>query len=111
MTDLTTIRRLPKDGFLRLRQIIGDSACDRKEQVRRNEDPEPPLIPVSKTTWYKWIKAKRAPEPIKLGPFTSAWRVKDILALISSLDVDPLCQRLTTARRIHEARGKNENVN
>jgi predicted DNA-binding transcriptional regulator AlpA len=57
---------LPATGFLRLPAIIAPHG----------------LIPVSKSTWWAGIKAGRYPAPIKLGPNISAWRVKDIQALI-----------------------------
>lgn len=70
---------LPATGFLRLPQIIG----------RRpdNDDPQgiPALVPVSRATWWAWVRAGRAPAPVKLGPNTTAWRVEDIRALIQRM--------------------------
>jgi Bifunctional DNA primase/polymerase, N-terminal/Prophage CP4-57 regulatory protein (AlpA) len=43
--------------------------------------PEGP-IPVSKSTWWAGVKSRRFPEPVKLGPRTTAWRVEDIRSLI-----------------------------
>jgi len=63
-TDLT--KRLPPIGFLRLAQILE-------------------LIPVSSTTWWDGVKEKRFPQPIKLGPRTTVWRVEDIRAFIIHL--------------------------
>jgi predicted DNA-binding transcriptional regulator AlpA len=63
---------LPEIGFLRLPQILGSST-------------NYPLIPVSKSTWWAGIKTGRFPKPVKLGPRTSAWSVKDIRALIERL--------------------------
>jgi len=42
------------------------------------------LIPVSKSTWWLGVKENRFPQPVKLGPRTTAWRVEDIRALIES---------------------------
>jgi predicted DNA-binding transcriptional regulator AlpA len=56
----------PETGFVRLRSILG---------------PEGP-IPVSKSTWWAGVKSGRFPEPVKLGPRTTAWRVEDIRSLI-----------------------------
>jgi len=64
---------LPVEGFLRLSQIIGNPKAT---------PPIPPLIPVSKSTWWQGIKNGRFPKPVKLGPRTTAWRVCDIRALI-----------------------------
>ncbi len=64
---------LPETGFLRLKQIIGDS----KHGI-------PPLIPIGKSTWWDWISAGKAPTPIKLGQRTTVWRVEDIRAFIAN---------------------------
>ena len=39
-------------------------------------------IPVSKSTWWAGVKSGRFPKPVKLGPRTTAWNVRDIRALI-----------------------------
>ena len=56
----------PETGFVRLNSILG---------------PEGP-IPVGKSTWWAGVKSGRFPESVKLGPRTTAWRVKDIRSLI-----------------------------
>ncbi|KSW24427.1 MAG: helix-turn-helix transcriptional regulator [Gammaproteobacteria bacterium] len=67
------MNQLPETGFLRLPQIIGDPAKGL-----------PPLIPVKKSTWWQGVKTGRFPQPVKLGPRVTAWRVEDIRALIAS---------------------------
>jgi len=64
---------LPETGFLRLSQILGDPAKG-----------IPPIIPVKKSCWWQGVKAGRYPQPVKLGPRVTAWRVEDIRALIAS---------------------------
>ena len=59
---------LPLSGYLRLSQILGPSGP----------------IPVSKSTWWAGVKSRRFPQPVKLGPRTTAWRVEDIRKLIAS---------------------------
>lgn len=54
-----------EQGFLRLRQILA-------------------LLPVSKSTWWTGVRSGRFPQPVKLGPRISAWRVEDIRALLKS---------------------------
>lgn len=66
---------LPSTGYLRLPQILGNP---------KSNPPIPPLIPVSKTTWWEGIKKGRFPKPIKLSERVTAWRVEDIKALIES---------------------------
>lgn len=60
---------LPKDGFVRLRQIIGDKST-------------PAIIPVSRSTWWAGVREGRFPKSVKLSTRTTAWRVRDIRALI-----------------------------
>ncbi len=65
---------LPETGFLRLPQIIGNP-----------QKGIPPIIPVSRSTWWAGVKSGRYPAPVKmLGQRITAWRVEDILALITS---------------------------
>ena len=55
-----------KDRLLRLSQII------------------PRIIPVSKSNWWAGVKAGIFPEPVKLGPRTTAWRESDIMRLVEN---------------------------
>ena len=57
----------PTTGFLRLPSILA---------------PRGP-IPVSKSTWWAGVKSGRYPQPVKLGPRITAWRVEDIRSLIA----------------------------
>lgn len=59
----------PQGGFLRANQIAGPGG----------------LLPIGRSTWWKWVKEGRAPQPIKLGPMTTVWRSKDIRELIERL--------------------------
>ncbi len=62
---MLTSNDLPMMGFMRLPAILR-------------------VYPVSKSTWWAMVKAGRAPQPVKLGPRTTAWRVSDIRALIEA---------------------------
>ncbi len=55
----------PTTGFVRLAQILA---------------PHGP-IPVSKSTWWAGVKDGRFPQPQKLGPRTTVWKVEHIRAL------------------------------
>ena len=68
---------LPETGYVRLRQILGDSKAN---------PPVPPIIPVCSSTWWAGVKSGRYPAPIKLGPNTTAWSVISIRALIDQLN-------------------------
>lgn len=39
------------------------------------------IIPVGKSTWWKGVKEGRYPQPVKLGPRTTAWVAADIYAM------------------------------
>ena len=58
---------LPTTGFLRLASILA---------------PTGP-IPISKSTWWAGVASGRYPQPVKLGPRITAWRVEDIRTLIN----------------------------
>ena len=57
----------PQTGFVRLSSILA---------------PLGP-IPVSKSTWWAGVKSGRYPQPVKLGPRITAWRVEDIIGLLN----------------------------
>lgn len=72
---------IPQDGYLRLSQIIGNKSA---------VPPIPPIIPVSKSTWWAGVKSGKFPSPIKIGPRTTVWRVEDIYKLINIIDKEGL---------------------
>ena len=39
-------------------------------------------VPISRATWYAGIRDGRFPPPVKLGARISAWRERDVLALL-----------------------------
>lgn len=57
---------LPKTGFLRLPQVLA-------------------LIPVGKSSWWRGVQSGIYPQPVKIGPRTTAWRAEDIAELIVRL--------------------------
>ena len=59
----------PKTGLVRVKQILA---------------PIGP-IPVSKSTWWSGVKEGRFPQPIKLGPRTTVWKVEEIRELFEKL--------------------------
>ena len=58
---------LPKEGFVRLNQVLE-------------------VIPVSRSTWFRGVESGRYPKPVKLGPRASGWRVEEVRDCIESLD-------------------------
>lgn len=65
-------RSIPETGFLRLNQIVGNPRTN-----------TPPIIPVSKATWWAGVKTGRFPKPVKLSPGITVWRVEDIRTFIN----------------------------
>lgn len=66
--------QIPETGFLRIRQIIGDPKA---------KPPIPPVIPVSRSSWWNGVRIGRYPQPVRtLGARITAWRAEDIRLLI-----------------------------
>lgn len=60
----------PPGALVRVSDICGDPKAGRHG-----------LLPISRNTWYRWVKDGRAPAPLKLGENTTVWRLEDVLAL------------------------------
>ncbi|GAM09350.1 hypothetical protein OR1_01625 [Geobacter sp. OR-1] len=87
---------IPTTGYLRLSQIIGTlAASPRKKTANTDNDADgksgrkteapfyPPLIPVSKSTWWAGVKSGRYPAPVHhLGQRITAWKAEDIRSFI-----------------------------
>lgn len=71
---MLTAHPLNNDGLLRLEQIIGNP----KKGI-------PPILPVSKTSFYRGIREGVYPAPVKITARTAVWRVADIKALLSKV--------------------------
>lgn len=56
----------PETGFLRIPQILS-------------------LVPVGRSTWWRWCAEGKAPKPIKLGAKTTVWKAEDIAAFLEQL--------------------------
>lgn len=41
----------------------------------------PGLLPINRSTWWKWVKDGKAPAGRKLGLNTTVWPVEQVLAL------------------------------
>lgn len=66
--------RLPETGLLRIKQILGDA---------KTNPPIPPIVPVSRSTWWAGVKSGRFPAPVRLSKRITAWKVEDIRRLIN----------------------------
>ena len=70
---MNTKHIVPETGYLRLKQIIG---------APNAEPPIPPIIPVSKATWWDGVKKGRYPKAYKIAPRCTVWKIEDIRVLI-----------------------------
>lgn len=78
---------LPQTGYLRLPQIVGqvavseEQAANNRKAGKRPVQPRegiPPIIPVSRTTWWRGVKEGRFPAGVKLSGGITVWKVEDI---------------------------------
>ncbi|HUJ18684.1 MAG TPA: AlpA family phage regulatory protein [Nitrospirota bacterium] len=70
----TAINALPQFGLLRLWQILGN----RRKGI-------PPIIPVSKSSWWAGVKSGKYPKPVKLSARCTCWRTEDIRELLERM--------------------------
>jgi hypothetical protein len=59
------------ERLLRIKDIVGDKS-----------NGIPPMIPISKSSWWAGVAEGKFPTPIKLGSRTTCWRETEVLALI-----------------------------
>jgi len=43
------------------------------------------LIPIGRSTWWKWVAEGKAPKGLKIGPKTTVWKSEEIHQLIADL--------------------------
>ncbi len=63
-TGVLPTQAFPEVGFVRLPQILA-------------------VFPVGRSTWWSGVKSGRFPQPVKLGPRVTAWRVEEIRAFLA----------------------------
>lgn len=101
---------LPETGFVREPQIVGQRAITEEEAARnraalaealasgdkkaikcaqnkpkRARPGVPGVLPFSRAKWWNGVRTGKYPQPVKLGPNITAWRVDDIRALINGI--------------------------
>jgi prophage regulatory protein len=72
--DANDSNKLPQSGLVRIWQIIGS----KKRGL-------PPILPVSKSTLWNWIKQGKWPPPIKLSARVSCWDVETVREALAAL--------------------------
>jgi prophage regulatory protein len=72
MSEIITI----EPRLMRLKHIIGDEKAD---------PPITPIIPISKTAWWKGVAEGKYPQPIKLSEKVTVWRVDEVQKLVDEI--------------------------
>lgn len=57
---------LPDGGYVRFSQLV------------------PAVVPASRSTLWRWVKARKFPAPAKLSDGVTAWRVGDVRAFLAA---------------------------
>ena len=78
--DLSFFETLPDSALVREKLIIGPV---HKSHGKMSAET-PCIVPVSRSTWRRMVKAGQAPAPIKLHTGISAWRVGDLRCWLAS---------------------------
>ncbi|MDR1647751.1 MAG: AlpA family phage regulatory protein [Zoogloeaceae bacterium] len=78
---------LPETGFVRAAQLLGNPKAN---------PPIPPILPIKKTTLWKWVADGKLPKPIRLSKGVTVWRASDIRDFLANAkpDDDDLDQAL-----------------
>lgn len=84
-SDLLFFESLPDSAFIREKVIIGKYNPNMHET-----EPKPRLVPVSRSTWRRMVKAGQAPAPVRLASGISAWRVGDLRSWLQEIHVKNL---------------------
>jgi prophage regulatory protein len=53
--------------------------------VRNRKTKDPGILPISPSTWWSWVKAGKAPKPVKLSPGVTVWNKEMVLAFAATL--------------------------
>ncbi|GLQ98339.1 helix-turn-helix transcriptional regulator [Dyella mobilis] len=54
--------------------------------TRKSGKPEKiGILPISSATWWAWVKAQKAPAPLKLSRGVTVWRRDDVINFAESL--------------------------
>ena len=64
--------QLPDDAFIRVSEIVNP------------DKTQAPLLQVSASTWWRWVRAGVAPKPVKLSIGVTAWRAGSLRNFLKS---------------------------
>lgn len=77
---------LPDAAMVRVNQIVGPVKKASGEDGPKSHEHSAafsPLVPISHATWWRYVKAGNAPQPIKISAGVTAWRVGDLRAWLA----------------------------
>jgi predicted DNA-binding transcriptional regulator AlpA len=72
--DLSFFENLPDSALIREKLILGTANNSRGKELAQS----PRIVPVSRSTWRRMVKAGIAPKPIKLSEGVVAWQVGEL---------------------------------
>jgi prophage regulatory protein len=71
-----------------------------KQEILRNSNPRLVRLPqvlamlsISKSTWWAGVRSGKYPQPVKLGPRLTCWRVSDLAELAQNGLQDSSCNQ------------------
>lgn len=68
---------------------LPDAALIREQQIIPGDGNASPLVNVSPSTWWRWVRSGKAPQPIKMSSGVTAYRVADLRRWLASQGVQP----------------------
>ncbi len=71
-------RPTPKTPNPRWFEHLPDAALIREQQIIPSDGNPTPLVHVSASTWWRWVRAGKAPQPIRMSDGVTAYRVGDL---------------------------------
>ncbi|MBF0259155.1 MAG: AlpA family phage regulatory protein [Desulfamplus sp.] len=62
-----------------------ESQAQSIERLLRIKQIVPHILPISRSTFYRWLQEGRIPQGFKLGAKTTVWKESDIKALTDTM--------------------------
>ena len=88
LKDIVSMSEVTEEAAARNRQEKADlQSLDPHLRYRKPLKARPAsrgLLPISAATWWAGVRARRFPQPVRLSPGCTCWRLKDILQLIDA---------------------------
>lgn len=75
---------------------LSDAALIKLERIINTRGNSYPLVDASRSTWWRWVAAGKAPEPVRPTAGTTFWRVGDLREWLR----DPV----SYTKKLHHAR-------